>query len=184
MRKPSDSSRKVILVDETLEDAGHTKPSGPPAQSIFYSIDTLYSITLNPCDTHQYILKSDRKTKIKTLYREILEVCNCKYHLKLEFSEPRGMRTKDFFGPRLHFHGVIKFCNREQLHDFLFKVFYMLCKVGTVDIDSCPTPQDWYEYMYKQKIIKDKISNFDFLPNDPEDQESSVEDPQSHLLDP
>lgn len=157
MRKTPSKKSNIVIVDDDSEK------SGPTAQTQFYLIDVLYAVTFNPCDTHQFILKPDRKTKIKSLYREILETCNCKYHLKLEFSEPRGMRTKDFFGPRLHFHGVIKFTNKEQLHDFLFKTYHLLCKYGTVDIDLVNDPSKWYEYIYKQKVIKDKIHNFDFI---------------------
>jgi len=180
MRKPTTRPVKIVYREEAdqedTEVAGHTKPSGPAAQTQFYLIGTLYAVTLNPCDVHQYILKPDRKTKIKTLYREILETCNCRYHFKLEFSEPRGMRVKDYFGPRLHFHGLIRFDNKEQLHDFLFKTYHMLCKYGSLDIDICNDPSVWMDYINKQKIIKDKISNCDFFPPPPQNNDEVVEE--------
>lgn len=179
MRNTS-AGKKVIIVDEDPLEEVHTKHPGPTGQLQFYAIGVLYAVTFNPCDTHQYILKPDRKTKIKTVYREILETCNCKYYLKLEFSEPRGMRTKDFFGPRLHFHGFLRFDNKEQLHDFLFKTYHLLCKYGTSDIDLVNDPAIWWDYIHKQKIIKDKISNFEPLIK----KEVSVDTPQSHDLDP
>lgn len=180
MRKPTTRLVKIIYREEAdqedTEVAGHTKPSGPTAQTQFYLIGTLYAVTLNPCDVHQYILKPDRKTKIKTLYREILETCNCRYHFKMEFSEPFGMRLKDYYGPRLHMHGLIRFDNKEQLHDFLFKTFHLLCKYGTLDIDICNDPSVWMEYINKQKIIKDKISNCDFFPPPPQNNDEVVEE--------
>jgi len=179
MRKPTTRPVKIVYKDspqeEDTEVAGHTKPSGPSAQTQFYSIGTLYAVTLNPCDVHQYILKPDRRTKIKTMYREILDTCNCKYHFKLEFSEPRGMRVKDYFGPRLHFHGIMRFDNKEQVYEFLNKTFHLLCKYGTVDIDICNDLTVWLEYINKQKVIKDKISNCDFLPP-PQNNDEVVEE--------
>ena len=177
MRKTQPAVSRKVCEKGPEDGVGHTKPDGPPGQPIFYQLDTLYSVTMNPCDMNQFILKPDRRAKIKAMYRSIMETCNCRYYLKLEFSEPRGMRTKDFFGPRLHFHGVIKFTNKEQLIMFMMETYHRLCKVGTFDIDTCPTPKEFYDYIHKQKLIKDKIANFDpFIKIEPENVEETAGD--------
>jgi len=165
-------------------------PSGPQEGSqnkvvikeSFYKVGVLYAVTFNPEDKYQFSGKVDRRHKIKELYRGILDECGCTYELKMEFSEPRGMMTQGYFGPRLHYHGTIQFKNNSCLYEFLNITLKKLLSIGIVDIDICTDPAIWQDYCTKQKIIKDKLSTVMVKIIDPIEEEYSAEDPLDKLM--
>lgn len=123
----------------------------------------MYSFTFNPIDKYQYFGKFTRLHDFKCfLKNKILENLCCDYTFVIEISEPRGMHTQGYKGPRLHIHGVLTFLDKKQLGEFLLTTHWKLLNYGSVDIDTCEDWDVWMQYMLKQQILSDK---YKFISN-------------------
>lgn len=120
---------------------------------LFYNLHTWYSITLCPNDQYQFYFKADRLIKVRANYLKVLTlgdyIPDC--YMILEISEPRGKIQGS--GPRLHYHGVIRFNNNDSLLQFMLYKIPRLLKLGIIDIDTIQDKKVWVKYMNKQHII-------------------------------
>ena len=114
---------------------------------------TYYSITLNPSDKSQFLGNPNRYSKFHTRIYNILIDLKVQYDLNIEISEPSGMKTQGYSGPRLHLHGIIYFKTREQLQNFLLKGYYEITRISSIDIDTIENLQTWSDYCQKQHIL-------------------------------
>lgn len=120
----------------------------------FYEINKLYSITMNPVDSSQFLGKKDRYKKFHTHIYNLLIDMDIKYDLTIELSEPHGkMFTQGYSGPRLHLHGAIMFPDRKSLSKFLLNYHYKINKISSIDIDTINNKQTWTNYCKKQHIL-------------------------------
>ncbi len=126
----------------------------------FYKPYDWYSITLNPIDKHQYFGKENRYQRFRSFVYEQFFELKCAYTFKIEISEPRGMKTQGYNGPRLHLHGRIRFKNNKEVAKFLLDTYYKLLRWTSVDIDSIEDIVIWDAYCDKQRLWKkDRLSN-------------------------
>lgn len=117
-------------------------------------VNTPYSITLNPNDSHQYAGKQDRMEKFRNNYYGITvkwAQLGINYVLYTELSEPKN--SNGTIGPRLHLHGIIKFKTNEAIKRFLLFEYYELTRCGIVDIDTIDDMDYWQKYIQKQQHI-------------------------------
>ncbi len=127
----------------------------------FYTLNKRYSLTLNPVDKFQFLGKVDRYNKFRNFIYEQLMLLSCTYEFFIELSEPRGMHTQGYAGPRLHLHGWIEFKTRRDIGKFLLVDFYKLTRFASIDIDTISNFATWIKYCKKQKIYKkNRLSNF------------------------
>ncbi len=73
----------------------------------YFKTNTKYSITLNPIDKHQYFGSAKRYILFRAYIYEQLLSLTCEYQLYIEISEPHGMHTQGYTGPRLHLHARV-----------------------------------------------------------------------------
>lgn len=127
----------------------------------FYKSKITYSITLNPTDQYQALGKEGRWDIVSKLFRKELNKVKGNIYVVLEYSEPRGMKTSGYAGPRIHGHGIITFPKNRQLDAWLETDMYNLLRWCSVDIDTIQDPEIWYNYMHKQRIRKhNMIANY------------------------
>ncbi len=127
----------------------------------FYVKHKKYAITLNPKDKFQFFGRKDRFHRFRNLMYEELLTFPGKYELYIEISEPRGMHTAGYAGPRLHLHGWIEFSSVTTLEQFLLLFYYKLLRFTSVDIDTIDDIDKWLLYCKKQKIFKrNRLSSF------------------------
>lgn len=113
-----------------------------------------YSITMNPSDDHQYWGAKERQKMFVnwaqlTFYRILL---NTDYILYLELS-PAG---------RLHWHGKIRFRNKERLIKFYMDDINKLNKILIFEIDTIKDKDVWDTYIQKQySLLNVRISSND-----------------------
>lgn len=129
---------------------------------IFFVSHRWYSITICPNDKYQYFGHNNRLDKFINLLNEItltFKSFGIVYIFWIELSEPR---SKSINGPRLHTHGIIKFCSNKSVRKFLLDFYYLLSRIGILDFDTINNLDKWIKYCTKQqKIIKtEPITNF------------------------
>ena len=130
----------------------------------FYKIGVWYSFTLNPVDKHQYFGSVNRVRLFRSYMYEQLLAFKPSYRFHIEVSEPRGMKTQGYNGPRLHLHGKVMFKNLKVLGWFLLIGYYKLLRFTSVDIDSIQSIDVWDKYCMKQHLIKNNmLSNYDIM---------------------
>ncbi len=123
----------------------------------YYKVGQFYAITINPCDKYQFFGRINRcKRYHNFIYEQFLQF-KCDYLLYIEISEPRGMHTQGYNGPRLHMHGTIYFENRKQLGWWLVEGYYKLLRFAAVDIDTIEDLPKWDAYCRKQNLIRNNI---------------------------
>ncbi len=120
----------------------------------YYKLCKWYSITLNPIDKYQYFNSPNRFKRFKSFIYEQLLTFPAKYELFIEISEPHGMHTQGYSGPRLHLHGKIQFNTNKDRYMFLSNGYYKLLRFCSVDIDTIDDLRKWYKYCTKQHIFK------------------------------
>lgn len=131
----------------------------------YYKVGQLYSITLNPINRYQYFGTKNRFRLFKNRFYEEIQSINGQHYLVIEISEPRGMKVgnDNYYGPRLHAHGVIYFKSNKQICKFLLHDYTRLLRYTSLDIDICNDKDKWHKYIHKQLLFKpDKkiYSNF------------------------
>ncbi len=126
----------------------------------YYNIGQLYAITINPIDQYQFYNSKDRFTAFRHLFFTLFQNCHLQYNLYIEMSEPRGMNTQGYKGPRLHMHGTFLFKTKRQLIWFLTYGYNKILKYASLDIDTIADLAQWKSYCTKQKLFKNNtISN-------------------------
>lgn len=131
-------------------------------ENTFYKVKQLYSITINPCDKHQYLGKPNRLSSFYNfIYERTMIWVNhgVDYYFKVEISEPHQGLRQGYSGPRYHLHGMIYFTNKNAVLWFLEQEIYRICKYAILDIDTIESVNTWVTYMQKQKIIPNKYRN-------------------------
>lgn len=133
-------------------------PPPPPPSSLpltsYYTINTLYAITINPTDSYQFFGQRNRLAQSRSYFQLLTTSFPGILHLWIEYSEPRGMHTAGYNGPRLHAHGWFTFTNKKQIGKFLEHGYYLLLRSNAVDIDTINDMDSWLKYCKKQKLIK------------------------------
>ncbi len=125
-----------------------------PKNDCFYKIDTLYSVSLNPPDQHQYFSKPKRFSMFYDFCNTQLLRMGGRYVFYIELSEPHGFHTAlSFKGPRLHLHGFVWFEDVTSLRGFLAAGYYNLTRWTSTDFDTVGDPLVWKRYMRKQKVV-------------------------------
>lgn len=112
--------------------------------------DILYTFTINPNDKKQYYHQSRR---VKLIVSGVTEFLNTfkdfsEYTLYPEFSTPNATKTK--LGPRLHYHGIIKFTN---VMEFYKRGYLSLLKWCMFEIDTIEDRSIWKKYCHKNTLI-------------------------------
>ncbi len=132
-----------------------------------YKCNTIYSITIAPCDKYQFFGK-ERLSKFRDYFYKKFADRWCDYLIYIEISEPTGLMDHKHQGARLHIHGFIKFTSISQIQNFLLSGMRSLCQVGRTAIDIPHYINVWFVYCTKQALLPDKVrrlSNF----SDPEE---------------
>ncbi len=131
------------------------------AKENYYKLDTYYSITINPIDKYQFYTNPTRFERFRNFVYENMISTKMEYELYIEISEPHGMKTQGYTGPRLHLHGYLLFRNGTELRQFLLSGYYKLLRFASVDIDTIADRQVWKTYCTKQHLFHNRrISNF------------------------
>lgn len=119
------------------------------------TINTIYSLTLNPNDKRQFFDNTDRVLKLKQfIEQQLLEIPNVKLILYMEISR----------NGRLHFHGTINFTTIESIRHFYICKVHEWQEYYQMDMDTIKDPQIWNEYCTKSKsIINERVSTEDCL---------------------
>lgn len=123
-------------------------------------LNKMYSLTLNPVDKYQFYGQDLRLLKFRNFVYEQLLTLAGDYTLVVELSEPLGMKTQGYTGPRLHMHGVIVFRKKEQLYKFLLTDYYKLTRWTSIDIDTIDDITVWMDYILKQDLVPKKRRYF------------------------
>lgn len=118
-------------------------------------LNTEYAITINPDDNLQCFDDSNRIHKVIVKTKRILYKLQCEYILYPEISHP--MNTSRTSGPRVHFHGVIKFDNIYQLIRWYDTSYTALKKSTYFDMDTIEDRPAWIKYCTKNKKLMKKI---------------------------
>lgn len=115
-----------------------------------YEVLTPYEFTINMHDDYQYPFHELRIMKSMKILRDVLEHNTFLYHFKTELSEPHFGDRKTI--TRIHFHGVILFRDKSELHLFLLLTMNQLMKIGRICINSF-RKDIWLPYIDKQQWI-------------------------------
>lgn len=118
-------------------------------------VDTLYALTINPNDDHQYWKSSsteDRLSDFNTYWQAYIQLLTAEIHCNTEVSK---------IG-RLHYHGTISFKTQKNINDFYINNFYKLANISNVMITLISDLDGWEDYYCKAShMIKDKINTTD-----------------------
>lgn len=124
-----------------------------------FKIGEYYAITIQPEDKLQHHGKKpySRVTHMRQYYHTLLQECQIPYYINMEISEPMGSLANKTTGGRLHYHGIIQFCNKEQIISFLLEYQYKLLKQARLEISKINDFQSWLNYIEKQHLIPPAI---------------------------
>jgi len=130
----------------------------------FYKSDTLYEITLNSDNAHQYLHEINRDKKCVKHYLSELRVLKgyCEYELYLEYSEKRHTNKTDSYA-RLHYHGTILFKKPEFIGYFLSRLQNMISQTMDIQINEY-RPDYWPVYIKKAKGYMEPYLKNERLP--------------------
>lgn len=124
----------------------------------YFEVGIWYSLTLNYADSKQFFGKPTRETKVVNLTNERLLSYTQKrinYILYLELSEPH-VGTAYSNGPRLHYHGMIRFRSYAGLKLWLLNDYHDLLQDCIVDIDTIGDKKVWLDYCKKQSKVMNR----------------------------
>lgn len=130
-----------------------------------YKKNTVYAVTIQPDDKHQYFRSPTRFSKFLDHMNSLLvPLISSKidFYFIIELSEPIGTVTGQ--GSRLHLHGVINLKATESVYRFLLNHLsdFLLC--GRLEISEVHDLDAWWTYIHKQKTIfknhDNTLSNF------------------------
>lgn len=135
-------------------------PNGPNKYNhkCYYKLDTIYTLSLNPSEHHQFLGKPNRLRLFHAHMREVYSALTCEYETYIEVSEPYGKQQHGYLGPLLHTHGVIRFKTHTQLLTFMLLSYHHLCKYGRIEIGK--STDEWSHYCTKQHIIPRPFNYF------------------------
>lgn len=165
---------------QKLASTKKVKKMDPSRLQLFYDKGE-YAITITTHDKYQFIgdgqryIKKDRMEMFKSfIHDKILSwpQFGIQYLLYIELSEPRDLQAFAL-GPRLHLHGIIKFCSKKSVRKFLMTELYMLAQIGRIEIDTIDDRDYWLKYCTKQQhiIMEDPLTSSYY--EDSEDTEHS-----------
>jgi len=110
-----------------------------------------YAVTINPSDKYQYFGKDGRLDAFMRYWALFFShFHNIGYSLQVELSEPVTGSEKGEQLPRLHFHGVFRFCDNASIRDFLLEYAVSLSKTARYSIKPLDDPTKWDTYCHKQ----------------------------------
>lgn len=121
-------------------------------------VNTEYTISINPDDSHQFTGGTPNKSPYDRLYHVIRYIQNThmvkldkQTHYKLypEISLPKADNKTGIC--RIHVHGTIKFKTYEALYVFYMYILNNLKAVATVEIDTISCKETWSNYTKKNK---------------------------------
>lgn len=162
--RKNNTLREMLLKADNAGDIESIDFEKKLSKTNYFVKDKWYAVTLNPCDSHQYFTKTDRRHKFinyvneKLLHYSKLQI---DYYFTVELSEPHVGKFNNNAGPRLHLHGCIKFNSNKGLTIWLLNYYHILLQDCLVDIDKINHPSIWIEYIHKQQ----EITNFPNLTN-------------------
>lgn len=119
-----------------------------------YTKHTIYEITINPDDKHQFVNKRDTRVhNVQQFLRELLEGQeDTVFHLFPEVSMPQyGNQSKNRYA-RVHFHGIILFKTDMAIRKFLLDCWHRLTSCTSIQLNTF-RPDHWTEYCRKQKHL-------------------------------
>lgn len=135
--------------------------NSPSDSKSFYRTGEWYSLTIAPNNKRQYIRDGERIGKCrKYMYDKVLAwpQHGIEYWLRPELSEPRKSTfdkngDPSTIGPRLHWHGMIRFLNNKSiLYWLVYGMSYLMIDC-VVDIDTISDYDVWVSYCKKQESI-------------------------------
>lgn len=127
------------------------------------NINTLYSFTINPNDTHQFYDNYDkcfhnRIGKVLNYIIRVLSRTNFTYLLYPEISTPMtNKKDGRSLKPRIHVHGFIMFRTYNQLYHWYNEDFNIVDTIGYFDMDTVDDPNFYVKYAQKNLSIMSKI---------------------------
>lgn len=115
-----------------------------------YQVNTVYEFTINLRDEYQYPDSPMRLMKCKKILKDIMDLNTWEYHLRVELSQPKfGDYTSC---TRVHYHGIVRFKDNDEIRYFLLTQLNKLFKIGRVCINAY-RPDHWPTYCRKQKHL-------------------------------
>lgn len=129
-------------------------------------LNTCYEITINPDNSHQYLLaKGDRLELVYNyLYNyhlfKIKDHCNFK--LYPEFSNPSSDNIKGI--TRMHYHGTINFTSVEGIYMWYLYIYNGLKQISSVKVDTITSKETWKNYCTKNKDIMSMLCKHARVP--------------------
>lgn len=128
--------------------------------NVLYETNRWYAITICPRDgllrgttkRGTYTGSSNATQQLNRyrdhLHGELLSITDTEYSLWADISEPREMNADKL--PRIHYHGVIKFVNRNAVLEWLLThAPRIVGNVGLLKIDTIDCPEHWLKYCKK-----------------------------------
>lgn len=124
-----------------------------------------YEFTINGSDhtqlTPSFKNLSKRYARNRALLREILLESDVVYHLLPEISIPQYGRANKNSVPRIHWHGVIKFPDKESIVQWLLVDAVKLAKYGSYQLNLF-RPEHWVTYCRKYSwLFEDLRPNYE-----------------------
>lgn len=124
--------------------------------NVFYKKDTLYEITINPCDKYQFAGDPYRVNKCVQFMSQLMNPLKelSEYSMVPELSESRfgNIERKGSIGSRFHYHGTIKFKDSLSIGKFLCWSIRQLQQRADIQLNE-HRPEYWPKYLTKQKEI-------------------------------
>lgn len=122
-------------------------------KDVFYKLNTLYAITINPDDKHQcfsfpYV---QRMQECRKHMYDILQtsVKGFHYELYMEISEPTHQYNDSGY-PRVHYHGTIRFDTKESLRWWLLDKVRSFAHWTQTKVKNITDKDGWFDYCTKQ----------------------------------
>ena len=137
-----------------LKGTSHKKTT-KKSLDLFYKPYNIYAITFNLEDKFQYAKYVTRIEKVIDLVTNLFKPFRefgIEYNLYMEISEPKQVYFQKI-GPRIYFHGTIKFLSHKSVRNWLTTCMYRIARYGIVDIDSIDDIIYWSSYCKKQQHI-------------------------------
>lgn len=108
-------------------------------------LNTKYTCTFNPDDSHQYFGAEDRHIKFHNWVRN--------YFINALSCESLTLHVEISGGSRLHVHGVISWKTKKQVREFFLYDIHVLRKKFTYEIDTIKDNKEWMTYCTKQNSL-------------------------------
>lgn len=124
--------------------------------------NTLYSLTLNPADSHQGIGKAtykERLARVRQQHAKLFEHCGLEqtyYYFREEISIPENNNM-----PRYHLHGFIYFETEESILYYLLELMKKLSFTHSYSFKKVDNFQKWWDYCNKQNLLKEFTNIFE-----------------------